>query len=64
MTDGNPIPTFTGEPKRLLIPDNIEELTSEIWENLNEENKISLYVRYTDIKTGEYDKRIVNKWRA
>ena len=35
-----------------------------IWENLNEENKISLYVRYTDIKTGEYDKRIVNKWRA
>lgn len=64
MTDGNPIPTFIGEPKRLLIPDNIEELTSEIWENLNEENKISLYVRYTDIKTGEYDKRIVNKWRA
>lgn len=64
MTDGNPIPTFIGEPKRLLIPDNIEELTSEIWENLNEENKISLYVRYTDIKTGEYDKRIINKWRA
>ena len=64
MTDGNTIPTFTGEPKRLLIPDNIEELTSEIWENLNEENKISLYVRYTDIKTGEYDKRIVNKWRS
>ena len=64
MTDGNPIPTFIGEPKRLLISDDIEELTSEIWENLNEENKISLYVRYTDIKTGEYDKRIVNKWRA
>ncbi len=64
MTDGNPIPTFTGEPKRLLISDDIEELTSEIWENLNEENKISLYVRYTDIKTGEYDKRIINKWRA
>lgn len=64
MTDGNPIPTFTGEPKRLLISDDIEELTSEIWENLNEENKISLYVRYTDIKTGEYDKCIINKWRA
>lgn len=64
MTDGNPIPTFIGEPKRLLISDDIEELTSEIWENLNEENKISLYVRYTDIKTGEYDKRIINKWRA
>lgn len=64
MTYGNPIPTFIGEPKRLLISDDIEELTSEIWENLNEENKISLYVRYTDIKTGEYDKRIVNKWRA
>lgn len=64
MTDGNPIPTFIGEPKRLLISDDIEELTSEIWENLNEENKISLYIRYTDIKTGEYDKRIINKWRA
>ena len=64
MTDGNPIPTFIGEPKRLLISDDIEELTSETWENLNEENKISLYVRYTDIKTGEYDKRIINKWRA
>ena len=64
MTDGNPIPTFIGEPKRVLISDDIEELTSEIWENLNEENKISLYVRYTDIKTGEYDKRIINKWRA
>ena len=64
MTDGNPIPTFIGEPERLLISDDIEELTSEIWENLNEENKISLYVRYTDIKTGEYDKRIINKWRA
>ena len=64
MTDGNPIPTFIGEPKRLLISDDIEELTSEIWENLNEENKISLYVRYTDIKTGEYDKRIITTWRA
>lgn len=64
ITDGNPIPTFVGEPERLLIPNDIDELTSDIWENLNEDNKISLYVRYTDIESGEYEKRIINKWRA
>ncbi|MDY2959714.1 MAG: IMP cyclohydrolase [Hornefia sp.] len=64
VTDGNPIPSFTGEPKRLLMPDDIDEMTNEIWDNLNEDNKISLYVRYTDIDTGEYEKRIINKWRV
>ncbi|MBR3780922.1 MAG: IMP cyclohydrolase [Clostridia bacterium] len=59
--DGNPIPTFTGEPERVAIPDDIDEFTSLIWENLNEQNKISLYVRYIDLETGKYDCRMINK---
>ena len=59
--DGNPIPTFTGEPERVAIPDDIDEFTSLIWENLNEQNKISLYVRYIDLETGKYDSRMINK---
>ena len=59
--DGNPIPTFTGEPERVEIPDDIDAFTNTIWENLNEQNKISLYVRYTDLKTGSYEDRMINK---
>ena len=59
--DGNPIPTFTGEPERVAIPNDIDAFTNEIWENLNEQNKISLYVRYTDLKTGSYEDRMINK---
>lgn len=59
--DGNPIPTFTGEPERVAIPNDIGAFTNEIWENLNEQNKISLYVRYTNLKTGEYEDRMINK---
>ena len=59
--DGNPIPTFTGEPERDAIPDDIDEFTNLIWENLNEDNKVSLFVRYIDLETGKYDSRIVNK---
>lgn len=59
--DGNPIPTFTGEPERVMIPDDIETFTGWIWENLDADNKVSLYVRYTDLETGEYSIRIVNK---
>ena len=59
--DGNPIPTFTGEPERVAIPDDIDEFTNMIWENLNENNKISLYVRYIDLKTGEAENRLINK---
>lgn len=61
VTDGNPIPTFQGEPERVAIPDCIDEFTDRIWESLDENNKISLYVRYTDLATGEYTDRIVNK---
>ena len=59
--DGNPIPTFCGEPERVIIPDNIDEFTKDIWENLNDQNKISLYVRYIDLATGEIENRMINK---
>ena len=59
--DGNPLPTFAGEPERVSIPDDIDAFTEELWANLNTSNKISLYVRYTDPKTGEYDERLINK---
>lgn len=59
--DGNPIPTFTGEPERISIPDDIDEFTTDIWENLNEDNKISLYVRYTNLLDGSVSTRIINK---
>ena len=59
--DGNPIPTFTGEPERVLIPNDIDEFTSQIWDNLDENNKISIYVRFVDLKTGEIENRMINK---
>ena len=61
VCDGNPIPTFQGEPERVKIPNNIDDFTNEIWTNLNENNKISLYVRYVDIETGIYENRMINK---
>ena len=61
VTDGNPIPTFQGEPERVAIPDDIDALTKDIWENLNKDNKISLYVRYTDLASGEITERLINK---
>jgi len=61
VTDGSPIPSFTGEPERVSIPDDIDELTNDIWENLNEDNKISLYVSYTDLETGVEETRLINK---
>ena len=60
--DGNPLPSFEGEPKTLELPDtDIDSLTSLIWENLNADNKVSLFVRYIDIASGESETRIVNK---
>ena len=61
MHDGNPLPSFEGEPKWVEIDGDIDEFTKVVWENLNEENKVSLFVRYIDIETGKYDTRIVNK---
>ena len=59
--DGDPIPTFTGEPERVAIPDDIEAFAKQIWEGLDENNKISLYVRYIDLSTGKYEKVLINK---
>lgn len=61
VCDGNPIPTFQGEPERVKVPDSIDEFTETLWNNLNADNKISLYVRYTDLKTGEFEQRLINK---
>ncbi len=61
VCDGNPIPTFQGEPERVAIPNCIDEFTSDIWNNLNENNKISLYVRYIDLETGKEENRMINK---
>lgn len=60
--DGEPLPSFEGEPKTLVLPDlDIDGMTELIWTNLNQDNKVSLFVRYIDIATGEIDTRIVNK---
>lgn len=61
LTDGNPIPTFQGEPERVAIPDSIDEFADEIWNYLDENNKISLYVRYTDLTDGSYEEKLINK---
>lgn len=58
--DGNPIPTFTGEPERVEICNDIDEFTNGIWNSLNEQNKISLYVRFVDLKTGDVENRMIN----
>lgn len=57
----NPLPSFEGEPKRVNISGDIDEFTNMIWTSLNEENKVSLFVRYIDIETGNYETRIINK---
>ena len=59
--DGNPLPTFQGEPERVEIPDDIDAFAEEIWNALDDDNKISLYVRYTDIASGEIESRLINK---
>lgn len=62
IDDGNPLPTFTGEPERVRIPDSIDAFTEEIWEGLDPENKISLYVRYTDLSDGSVSEKLINKY--
>ncbi len=62
VCDGNPvIPTFQGEPERAATENDIDTFTDGVWNALNEQNKISLFVRYTDLKTGEHEERIINK---
>ncbi len=61
MGDGAPLPSYEGEPKLIDIADDIDEYTNLLWDNLNEDNKVSIFVRYIDIAGGNYDTRIVNK---
>ena len=61
MHDGNPLPSFEGEPKRVKISGDLDTFTKEVWDSLNEENKVSLFVRFIDLETGKYETRIVNK---
>ena len=61
MHDGNPLPSFEGGPKLVEALDNMEEFADLLWNSLNEENKVSLFVRYIDIETGNYETKIVNK---
>ena len=60
-TNGDPIPTFFGEPERVVIDGDIDTFTEMVWTNLNEDNKISLFVRFTNVETGAYEQRILNK---
>ena len=60
--DGNPLPSFTGEPTKVDITGDIDAFTNLVWENLNADNKISLFVRYINIEDGTYETRIVNKY--
>ena len=61
MCDGDPLPSFEGEPKLIGIPDDMDAFTELLWNSLNEDNKVSLFVRYIDIETGSYETKIVNK---
>ena len=61
MGDGNPLPSYSGEPKTVELSGDIDEFTNNLWTSLNEENKVSLFVRYIDIASGECETRIVNK---
>lgn len=61
MHDGNPLPSFEGEPKLVTIPDDMDDFSDLLWNSLNEENKVSLFVRYIDIATGVYKSKIINK---
>ena len=61
VCNGNPIPTFQGEPERVQIPDDMDAFADTLWNALNADNKISLWVRYIDLATGEYEEKIINK---
>ena len=62
VQDGNPLPSFEGEPTKIEIEDDIDTFASSIWESLDSENKISLYVRYSDFDGGNVEERIINKF--
>ena len=59
--DGNPLPSFSGEPQKIAVSGDIDAFTEMLWNSLNEDNKVSLFVRFIDIETGKYETKIVNK---
>ena len=61
LGDGNPLPTFVGEPERISVPDDADFFTASLWDALDAENRISLYVRYTDLETGAEENRLINR---
>ena len=61
LGDGDPLPSFEGEPKKISIPNDIKEFSDSLWESLNEDNKVSLFVRFIDLKTKKYETVIINK---
>ena len=61
VCDGDPIPSFQGEPERVSVPSDIDEFTREVWNALDKDNRISLYVRYVNQTTGEEENRMVNR---
>lgn len=61
MGDGNPLPSFEGEPTLVDVPDNMDDFADLVWNNLNNDNKVSLFVRYINIKDGSYETKIINK---
>ncbi len=61
MGDGDPLPSFEGEPELISIPNDINEFADKLWDSLNSENKVSLFVRYIDLATGKYESKIINK---
>lgn len=62
MGDGNPLPSFEGEPKKVSVPNDINEFAESLWSSLNEDNKVSLFVRFIDIATGQEETKIINKF--
>ncbi len=63
-SDGNPLPSFVGEPRAVAVAGNLDEFTRMVWESLNEDNKVSLYTAFVNLETGEMETRIVNKHEA
>ncbi len=63
MGDGSPLPSFEGEPEKITVPDSIDEFTEGLWNALNEDNKVSLFVRYIDIESGKAVTKVVNKYQ-
>ena len=59
--DGNPLPSFSGEPKKVEISGDIDTFTTMLWKSLNADNKVSLFVRYIDLKTNQAETRLINK---